>query len=169
MTNRKSLVAAGMFLVALATGGSLHAMESKPVLTLEMAKKIADACEALQNTQGFRPVIIAIHDDGGNVKLFRRQENAFLGSILVATMKATTSSSFPFPSRLLGELAYGKDGAPGRVPGIAELSGHAAFPGGLPIITKGGAHIGSIGVSGASGDEDEQCAQAGLDAISDML
>ena len=169
MTNRKSWVVVGIFLAALATGGALHAMESKPVLTLEMAKKIADACEALQNTQGFRPVIIAIHDDGGNVKLFRRQENAFLGSILVATMKATTSSSFPFPSRLLGELAYGKDGAPGRVPGIAELSGHAAFPGGLPIITKAGVHIGSIGISGASGDEDEQCAQAGLDAISDML
>ena len=92
-----------------------------------------------------------------------------MGSILVATMKATTSSSFPFSSRLLGELAYGKDGTPGRVPGIAEIPGHAAFPGGLPIITKNGAHIGSVGVSGASGDEDEQCAQAGLDAIADKL
>ena len=100
MTNRKSWVAVGIFLAALATGGAPHAMESKPILTLEMAKKMADACETLQNTQGFRPVIIAIHDDGGNVKLFRRQENAFLGSILVATMKATTSSSFPFPSSL---------------------------------------------------------------------
>ena len=169
MVNVRSWLVVGTFLFGLVVCGSAQAIESKSVLTLDMAKKIADACESLQQEKGFRPVNIAIHDDGGNVKLFRRQENAFLGSILVATMKATTSSSFPFTSRLFGELAYGKAGAPGPVPGIAELSGHAAFPGGIPIITKSGAHIGSVGVSGASGDEDEQCAQAGLDAIADML
>ena len=42
MTYRKSWVAVGVFLVALATGGAPYAMESKPILTLEMAKKIAD-------------------------------------------------------------------------------------------------------------------------------
>ena len=159
----------GVLAFGLVITGAAHAADTKPVLTLEMAKSVAEACEALQQEKGFNPVIIAIHDDGGNTKLLRRQDNAFLGSILIAEMKARTSSSFPFPSRLFGEIAYGKDGEPGRAPGIAEVSGHAAFPGGLPIMTKDGAHIGSVGVSGATADEDEECAQAGIDAIADML
>jgi uncharacterized protein GlcG (DUF336 family) len=45
----------------------------------------------------------------------------------------------------------------------------ATFAGGLPIITASGAHIGGIGVSGASGDQDEECAQVAVDAVKDML
>ena len=40
----------------------------------------------------------------------------------------------------------------------------ALFGGGLPIIAEGTV-IGGIGVSGASADQDEDCAQAGLGAI----
>ena len=146
-----------------------QATETKPILTLAMAKSIAQACETYQQEKAFNPIIIAIYDDGGNLKFFSRQENAFLGSITIAHMKATTSSSFPISSRLMGELAYGKDGQPPMIPGAAEIPGHAAFPGGLPIVTKAGNHIGSVGVSGATADEDEQCAQAGLDSIADLL
>ena len=53
--------------------------------------------------------------------------------------------------------------------GIAPVPGIATFAGGLPIMTGSGAQIGGIGVSGASADEDEQCAQAGIDAVADML
>ncbi len=165
----KLFTSASMLWALVLICSSAHAIETKPMLTLSVANGIADACENLQRETGFRPIVIAIYDDGGNLKLFRRQENAFLGSILVAHMKATTSSSFPFSSRFLEELVYGKDGQPGVIPGGAELPGHAAFAGGLPIITKSGAHIGSVGVSGASADEDEQCAQAGLDAVKDLL
>ena len=42
------------------------------------------------------------------------------------------------------------------------------FAGGLPIIADGTV-IGGVGVSGATGDQDEECAQAGLDAVADML
>ena len=170
MVRGKLLMGASAFFLGLVITWSAQAVATKSTLTLEMAKKIADACEALQQEKAFRPVVIAIQDGGGDMKLLRRQDNAFLGSILGAEMKATSSSSFPFPSRLYGELAFGKDGAPGPLPGIAELAGHAAFPGGLPILTKDGAHIGSVGVSGAaSADDDEECAQAGLNAIADML
>ena len=161
--------ALSLVLVGILNTSHTIAMETKPILTLDMAKQIAGACESFQQEKAFNPVIIAIYDDGGNLKLFRRQENSFLGSITIAHMKATTSSSFPFSSRFMGELVYGKDGQPGMIPGGAEIAGHAAFPGGLPIITKAGAHIGSIGVSGATADEDEQCAQAGLDSIADLL
>lgn len=40
--------------------------------------------------------------------------------------------------------------------------------GDLPIMS-GKHHIGAVGVSGATGDQDEACAQAGIDAAQDML
>ena len=41
------------------------------------------------------------------------------------------------------------------------LPGVFASPGGLPIIADGKV-IGGVGVSGATGDQDEQCSKAGL-------
>jgi uncharacterized protein GlcG (DUF336 family) len=55
------------------------------------------------------------------------------------------------------------------VPGLELTPNTATFAGGLPIITGGGARIGAIGVSGASADDDEACAQAGIDAVKDAL
>jgi glc operon protein GlcG len=66
-------------------------------------------------------------------------------------------------------LAFGKDGKPGMVPGIADVPGIITFAGGLPIITASKVQIGGIGVSGGTSDQDEQCSQAGLDAVKDDL
>jgi len=55
------------------------------------------------------------------------------------------------------------------VPGIAYVPDLIAFPGGLPIMTADKVQIGAIGVSGATGDQDETCAQAGIDAAKDDL
>ena len=160
-------VAVGALIVVAIT--TVQALEQKPILTLAMAKKMADACEVRQQKEGWRPLNIAIFDDGGNLKLFRRQEKAFLGSIQISQMKGHTSAMFPFPTRVMGNLAFGEKDKPPRVPGIAFIPGIASFPGGLPIKTAGGHQIGSIGVSGATGDQDEMCAQAGIEAIADML
>ena len=82
---------------------------------------------------------IAVVDDGANLVLFQRMDGAFLGSVDIAQMKARSSAMFPFPTRGLGEIAFGKDGQPGRTPGLAFVPGLAAFPGGLPIKTADGA------------------------------
>ena len=166
-----STAAAAVIGLAVATGAQADGhMKNKRVLTLDLAKKIADGCEAhFEKQTDWRTLNIAIVDDGGNLKLFRRMDNSFLLSIDIALLKAGTSAGLPFPSRMVGVLAYGKDGQPGRVPGIAEIPGVAAFPGGLPIMTSDGQHIGGIGISGATGDQDEECAQAGLDAVKGML
>lgn len=170
----KSILSAGAAAIiglAVATGAHAdHHIKNKRVLTLDMAKAMADGCEAhFAKQTDWRTLNIAIVDDGGKLKLFRRMDNSFLLSIDIAMLKANTSAGLPFPSRLVGELAFGKEGKPGPVPGIADIPGVAAFPGGLPIITKDGQHIGGIGVSGATGDQDEECAQAGLNAVKDML
>jgi uncharacterized protein GlcG (DUF336 family) len=67
------------------------------------------------------------------------------------------------------QLAYGKDLKGGMVPGIAQVPGVTAFAGGLPIMTADKVQIGGIGVSGATADQDETCAQAGIDVAQDAL
>jgi uncharacterized protein GlcG (DUF336 family) len=148
--------------------GSLAALDRKPVITLDLAKKMVAGCEAKAQQQSWR-MNIAIVDNGANLVAFERMDGAFLGSIYIAQHKAITSVNLPFPSRTVGELAYGKDQQPARVPGIAQIPGFVAFPGGLPIMTTDKTLIGAIGVSGSTSDNDELCAQAGLDAVKDQL
>ena len=135
---------------------------------LATAKKMADACETKAVEEGWR-MNVAVVDAGADLVLFQRMDGAFLGSVDIAQMKARSSAMFPFPTRGLGEIAFGKDGEPGRTPGLAFVPGLAAFPGGLPVKTADGTHIGAVGVSGGTGDEDEACAQAALDAVADQL
>jgi uncharacterized protein GlcG (DUF336 family) len=156
------MIALTATLAALVATGAAQAVE------LETAKSMADACEAKAAEEGWR-MNIAVVDAGADLVLFRRMEGAFLGSIDIAQMEARSSAMFPFPTRGLGEIAFGKEGQPGGTPGLAFVPGLAAFPGGLPVMTAGGEHIGAIGVSGGTGDQDEACAQAALDAVKDRL
>jgi len=147
----------------LAAGASTAlAQQQQTALGLDAAKKMAAACETLAAQQGWK-MITAIMDRGADLKYLSRMDGAFLGSIEIAKLKANTSANFPFSSRMLGEIAQQ------RVPGIVHVPGLVTFPGGLPIVTAKGEHLGSIGVSGATGDQDEQCAQAGLDAVKGEL
>ena len=155
--------------VALTAGlGTLIAAGTAGAVDLATAKKMADACEAKATQEGWK-MNVAVVDDGANLVLFQRMDGAFLGSVDIAQMKARSSAMFPFPTRGLGEIAFGKEGQPGSTPGLAFVPGLAAFPGGLPVKTGDDAHIGAIGVSGGTGDQDEACAQAALDAVADQL
>lgn len=158
--NTKTLVATAM-IAALGFAAPAFAQEKKTVLTLDTAKKIAAGCVAKAKAEGWK-MNIAILDDGGNLKYFERMDGSFRGSIEIAQLKANTSTMFPFPTKTLGEIAQ-------RVPGIAFVPGLVTFEGGLPIKTTGGEHIGAVGVSGATGEQDGVCAQAGLDAVKDDL
>ncbi len=158
---------------ALAAGlliGSSAAMalEMKPVMTLDLAKKMIAGCEAKAKQEGWK-MNVAVVSDGANLTAFEHMDGAFLGSIEISQMKARTSANFPFPTRRFGDIAFGTEGKPGMAPGIAHVPGIAAFPGGLPIMTGSKVQIGGIGVSGGTADQDEQCAQAGLNAVSDDL
>ena len=47
---------------------------------------------------------------------------------------------------------------------IATLPGVIGSPGGVPIVV-GGKIVGAVGVSGVTGDQDEQCAKAGASSL----
>jgi uncharacterized protein GlcG (DUF336 family) len=160
MISRSTLASAALATIVFAAPAA--------AVDLEVAKTMADACEAKAVQEGWK-MNVAVVDAGADLVLFQRMDGAFLGSVEIAQMKARSAALFPFPTRGLGEIAFGKDGEPGRTPGLAFVPGLAAFPGGLPVKTAGGEHIGAVGVSGGTGDEDEACAQAALDAVADQL
>jgi glc operon protein GlcG len=164
IANSLVMVASGVVLC----GSAALALETKPTLTLALAKKMAAGCEA-KATQEKWAMNIAVVDDGANLVFFQHMDGAFKGSVYISQHKAMTSANFPFPTRLVGEIAFGKDGKPGMVPGLADVPGIIAFAGGLPIMTVNKVQIGGIGVSGGTADQDEECAKAGLDAVADDL
>ncbi len=132
-------------------------------LSLDMAKKMADAAEAKAIEAGLK-IVVAIMDNHGNLKYYRRMDGNNFVSVRMAQLKAMTSASIPISTKALSERNNSIEGGPYLgVPGIVLLEG------GLPIITKDGEHIGSIGISGANPQLDGECAQAGLDAISGAL
>ena len=61
-------------------------------------------------------------------------DGAYLGSGDIALHKLNMAR-FPFPTRGIEQLAYGKDLKGGTVPGLALVPGIIAFAGGLPIMT----------------------------------
>ena len=133
MFRRRGPVALATYLIII-FGSAAIAAETKPAINLDIAKKMVAACEAKAKQEGWK-MNIAIVDDGANLVAFERMDGAYLGSILVAQHKAVTSANFPFSTRRFGELAFGKEGKPGIVPGIANFPGIVTFAGGLPIIT----------------------------------
>ena len=156
--------------IVVATGVAQRAsaLDKTPVLSLDLAKKMAAGCEAKAKEMSWK-MNISIVDTGANEIFFERMDGAYLGSGDIARHKAETSARFPFPTRGVEQLAYGKDLKGGTVPGLALVPGIIAFAGGLPIMTDDKVQIGGIGVSGGTADQDEACAQAGIDAVKDAL
>ncbi len=132
-------------------------------LSLTMAKKMADASEA-KAVEKKLTIVIAIMDNHGNLKYYRRMDGNNFVSVRMAPLKALTSASIPLSTKALAERNHGMPNGPYLgVPDVVLLEG------GLPIITKDNQHIGAIGVSGANPELDGICAQAGLDAIQNEL
>ena len=105
---------------------------------------------------------VAVVDSSGTLMAFLRMPNAPLHSIELAIDKAYTAASFGLPTHLWHDALQAH--SPAVQDGIPRRARFVAFGGGLPILEQG-VMIGAIGVSGASEEQDQQCAQAGLRAI----
>jgi glc operon protein GlcG len=165
---KSTMILAGALAAGLGLCSSAAmALDTAPVLSLDIAQKMAAGCLAKAQEKGWK-MNIAIVDAGANLIVFNRMIGAYLGSVDISRHKAETSAKFPFPTRVFEDLGYGKDHKGGPLPGIVQVPGIIAFAGGLPIMV-GSAQVGAIGVSGGTADEDEMCSQAGIDAVKDML
>ena len=84
-------------------------------------------------------------------------DNTQSASARIAVDKASAAAMYRRPTRAFAD-AIAKSG-----PAVMTLPGVIASPGGLPIMSDGKV-IGGFGVSGVTGDQDEQCAKAGISA-----
>lgn len=109
-----------------------------------------------------QPMNIAVVDEGGNLIAFERMENAWLGSIDIAQKKAWTSRAFDISTKDLGTNSQSGDQFFGiHVSNDCKVM---IFAGGIPL-KSGGKVVGAIGVSGGSGAQDQQVAEAGAAAL----
>jgi glc operon protein GlcG len=137
-------------------------LETRPVLTLAIAQKMAAACVKHQRDNNGPPVDIAIYDDGAALVYFLRMDGTSTGTGPTAMGKAESSARFRYPSAEIAKWVQGN-------PGVGHVHGLLGVRGGLPIVTASGKPLGGIGVSGAPSEVDEKCAQAGIDAVAAEL
>ena len=102
---------------------------------------------------------IAVCDAGGNLLAFNRMEGASSVSAAVAQGKAAAAAGF---NRASGSL---QADSPVIQAVIASLGGRMLPAQGAVPVHKDGLLVGAIGGSGATGQQDEDCAKAGLDAL----
>ena len=132
-------------------------MRTRPELTLADCLKISAAAEAEAKKNGWN-VAIAILDDGGHLLHFIRMDGATPANAVIAVEKGLTAAFSRLSSGKWQEIV--KSGRPEmlKMPGILPVQG------GVPIVADGTC-VGGVGVSGVQSHQDEQIAQAGIDAL----
>jgi uncharacterized protein GlcG (DUF336 family) len=128
-------------------------------ISLDNAKKAAAAAAAEARKNNWQ-MGIAVVDPNGDLIYFERMDNTQIGSINIALGKARTAAKFKRPSKVFQDLLAKGD----NYTYLLGLEGATPVQGGLPIVMDGKI-VGAIGVSGATGDQDSQCATAGLEAL----
>ena len=152
---RTSFIVAGLLAVAPRT--SFAQLADSKVLTLEAVKTIMQAAtdHAMKNKWN---VSIAIVDANGDLLAFRRLDGASLASIDISQGKARTAARVRRPTKMLADAVAGGSTVLLSAPGVVLMQG------GLPLSLNG-IWLGAVGVSGASSEQDEQVAAAGVAAL----
>jgi uncharacterized protein GlcG (DUF336 family) len=132
-------------------------MTTKPVLTLEDAKRIAAAAEVEAQKNGWK-VVVAVVDDGGHLLYLQRGHETQWGSVETATMKAKAAVAFQRPTKTSEEAVLS-----GRLIHLA-LPGVIPAEGGVPLL-RDDVVIGGLGISGVRSVQDGQIAAAGANAL----
>ena len=136
-------------------------MRMTPKLTLADAQLIMQAC--IKKAEEINvDMDIAITDDSGNLLMFQRMDNARITSIDISMGKSFTASAARKSTR-----AYGEVSVPGKPAFGINTSNQGRFSivaGGLPLFAAEQI-VGGIGCSSGTPDQDEQVAQAGVDAF----
>jgi len=133
-------------------------------LTNAGAKKMMAAAIAKAEEIGI-PATVAIVDAGGHMLLLERMEGGRFHTVHSSTTKAVTSASNRRPTTTRG--AQGQDLDTLHAIGLSLAAGPerwTAMEGGFPIFVDGEC-LGGIGVSGGDWQQDQDIAQAAVDAV----
>ncbi len=146
----------GLALFALAADASAQDKRPGygPAINAAAAKEIAARVVAECQKNSWN-VAIAVVDTHGFLVYFERMDDTQTASLDIAIGKARAAATYRRTTRVFME-AINKGGT-----ATATLPGVFASPGGVPIMVDDKI-TGAVGVSGVTGDQDEQCAKAGL-------
>ena len=135
------------------------------VLKPEVAQQMAQAAMLYCRQEGYQVGVMVI-DRFGLPQVFLRDRFAGMHVFETAHRKAWTAVSFATNTTELGDVTQA--GEP--MSAIRGLSMALPLGGGKMVQNGDGSIIAGIGVSGApGGDLDDDCAQAGIDAIEDLI
>jgi glc operon protein GlcG len=151
---RKVLLGAALAAFATTASAQDKRPDYGPDVNATGAKKIAAGVLAECQKNGWN-VAVAVVDNHGFLVYFERMDNTQTASMEIALGKARAAATYRRTTRVFMDV-INKGG-----PATATLPGVFASPGGIPIMVDGKV-TGGLGVSGVTGDQDEQCAKAGL-------
>lgn len=138
-------------------GVSVREKKRIDAISLSDAKFLAARVEERAKEMGVNAVV-AIADEGGNLKLCECMDNSYLASRDIAINKAYTSVALKMSTAKLATLAC----PGGSLYGIQNTNGGriVIFGGGDPLSVRGKI-IGGIGVSGGSAEQDTELSAYG--------
>jgi uncharacterized protein GlcG (DUF336 family) len=126
-------------------------------LTLDEANRIAQAALAKARDLNIK-ISVAVCDAGGRLIAFSRMDGAIWASVYGSQGKAIASAAFGRPSGQLAERA--DQPTPRGI--VAAEGGHMILGQGAVPILRQGVVEGACGVGGGTGQQDEDCAAAGV-------
>lgn len=133
-------------------------------ITLDSAKRLIEKIEqeALRRN---KPSVIAVCTPDGNPVAVHVMDGSFLVSFDMAVKKAYTSVAVKMSTMELSRLTQ-----PGQTfYGLGKMSDNIViFGGGVPLKV-GDTIIGGLGISGATGEEDNSLAEYGLQVLKEVL
>lgn len=135
---------------------------TKQSISDQLAQQLIDAAIAKAKEIG-KPMVIAIVDESGLLKCFKRMDGAPLVSIEVAQNKAYTAVANPW-GHATHEIYDFIRTDPAKLIGIPHFSRYCILGGGFPIKINN-ITVGGIGVSGGKAEQDMEVAKTGLKII----
>lgn len=133
------------------------------MLTLELANRIVGKALAEARARSAKPLAVIVLDQGGHPTAFQREDGASLFRFDIARAKAMGALGMGADTRDIAARATNNAAFFTSV-AIATNGNLALSPGGVLIRDACGAIIGAVGISGDTGDCDEECALAGINA-----
>lgn len=129
-------------------------------LTLAKANRIIDGAIAKAEALDIK-INVAVCDVGGRLVAFQRMDGAMWAGVYGSQGKAAASAASGVPS---GQLTERADHPTWRHI-VAASGGHMALGQGAVPIRRDGELLGGCGVGGGTAQQDEDCAQAGVDLL----
>lgn len=133
------------------------------MIDLANATIIVDGALAQGRSLGLAPLTVAVLDGSGCLVSFKREDGSSLLRPEIAQAKAWGALGMGIGSRAIAQRA---SVAPAFVSAVNALAGGRLIPvpGGVLIRTRGNGIVGAVGITGATSDQDEACAVAGIEA-----